>query len=86
MGFIAAEQVSLILVHIFRNFYTQLLVTVTVASQDQKIMPMLVPEDILVTLCSDGPASVCSQQLGKHFSRDMPCVNVFPSILNPANK
>ena len=56
------------------------------ASQDQKIMPMLLPEDILVTLLSDGPASVCSQQLGKHFSRDMPCVNVFPSILNPADK
>ena len=34
------------------------------------------PEDILVTLLSDGPASVCShQQLGKHFTRDMPCVN-----------
>ena len=60
--------------------------TVTPAARIRRLCRCYMPEDILVTLLSDGPASVFSQQLGKHFSRDMPCVNVFPSILNPANK
>ena len=44
-------------------------------SQDRKIYPTHYRDYSFDP--SDGPASVCSQQLGKHFITDMPCVNVF---------
>ena len=39
------------------------------ASQDQKIMPMFLPEDILVTLYLDGPASAVLTAARETFRR-----------------